>query len=151
MKMTVRTRTPNLEEAKIITWFEVGLRHEAIRLSKKRRRLIKYELLILNQPLRSNNEDDGIEMLDTLQDETYYKFTGTHNPFCEVENNMYLQQILSVLTAQQNRIIRATVLEGRTEIETARRLGISQPAVHRMKSRALNRLRKQYILDEHPN
>lgn len=44
--------------------------------------------------------------------------------------------------------VTATVLEGRTEQEVAKELGVSQSAVHRMKERALNRLRKYFVLDE---
>ena len=151
--MSTKKGTPNFEEAKIITWFEVGLRHEAIRLSKKHHRLLKHELLILNQPIKFNGEDDSIEMIDTLQDgyERFYKLAGIHDPFFEVERNIYLKDILSVLTFQQNRVITAIIMEGRTETETAKRLGMSQPAVHRMKNRALLRLRKKYILDGYTN
>ncbi|NLT64759.1 MAG: sigma-70 family RNA polymerase sigma factor [Clostridiales bacterium] len=135
----------NLEEAKIVTWFEVGLHREAIRLYKKHQRLLEHEILILNQPISFKGED-GAEILDTLQntDEMLNKMAISNDPAYRVESSVFVQEMLSILTLQQKRVIRSTVLEGRTEFETAKRLGISQPAVHRTKERALNQLRKQY-------
>jgi len=135
----------NLEEAKIVTWFEVGLHRESIRLYKKHQRLLEHEILILNQPISFKGED-GAEILDTLQntDEMLNKMAISNDPAYRVESSVFVQEMLSILTLQQKRVIRSTVLEGRTEFETAKRLGISQPAVHRTKERALNQLRKQY-------
>ncbi|GFN22956.1 hypothetical protein TAMC210_12730 [Thermanaeromonas sp. C210] len=65
----------------------------------------------------------------------------------EVEDTLFLEEALSVLTPQQQRVIIATVLNGATEYEVAKKLGISQPAVHRIKVRALNRLRKHLVPD----
>jgi hypothetical protein len=63
---TTDRRDLNLEEAKIITWFQVGLYREFIRLSKKHRRLLENELLILNEPIGFNSEGKDIETLDML-------------------------------------------------------------------------------------
>ncbi len=73
---------------------------------------------------------------------------AANNVFLEVENAVFLQEALSLLTPRQQKVIAATVLEGRTENEAAQRLGMSQPAVHQMKERALNRLKKHFVLDK---
>ncbi|TYP47006.1 RNA polymerase sigma-B factor [Thermosediminibacter litoriperuensis] len=44
------------EDAKILSWFFVGLRHEAIRLLKKEKKLKQHEILILNDLV---NPDDS--------------------------------------------------------------------------------------------
>jgi RNA polymerase sigma-B factor len=67
---------------------------------------------------------------------------ATDDGLAEVEDAIFLQQALSLLTSRQQKVIKATVREGRTEQEVAKELGVSQPAVHQMKERALNRLRK---------
>lgn len=52
-----------------------------------------------------------------------------------------------MLTPQQQKVITATVLEECTEQDVAEELRMSQPAVHKMKKRALKRLRKHFVLD----
>ncbi|BAF60074.1 DNA-directed RNA polymerase specialized sigma subunit, sigma24 homolog [Pelotomaculum thermopropionicum SI] len=123
-----------------MAWFLTGLRHEAIRLAKKHKRLREHELLILNNLLSQEAEDEMTEMLDTV--------AGTDDILAEVEDSVFLQEALTMLTPQQQKVITATVLEGRTEREVAEQLGISQSVVHRLKERALNRLRKHFVLDE---
>jgi len=117
-----------------MAWFITGLRHEAIRLAKKQKRLREHELLILNSPLSQDTEDEETEKLDTI--------AAADDILAEVENSLFLQEALSLLTPQQQKVITAIVLEERTEQEVAIELGMSQPAVHQMKERALNRLRK---------
>lgn len=131
-----------MEEARIVAWFLTGLRREALRLTKKHRRLQEHELLILNELLSQDAEDEVIEMLETIG--------STRDTPAEVEDKLYRQEALSLLTPQQQKVITATVLEGATEQETATKLGMSQPAVHQMKDRALNRLRKNLVLDKPP-
>lgn len=123
-----------------MAWFITGLRHEAIRLAKKHKRLQEHELLILNDRLSQDAEDEETEMLDTV--------AAICNTFTAVEDSVFLQEALSLLTPQQQKVIKATILEGRTEQEVAAELGMSQPAVHQIKERALKRLRKHFVLDE---
>ncbi|MEW6625089.1 MAG: sigma-70 family RNA polymerase sigma factor [Bacillota bacterium] len=123
-----------MEEARIVAWFITGLRHEAIRLAKKQKRLQEHELLILNNPLSLEAEDEETERLDTV--------AATDDIFSEVEEMIFIQEVLSLLTPQQQKVITVTVLEERTEQEVAIELGMSQPAVHQMKERALKKLRK---------
>lgn len=117
-----------------MAWFITGLRHEAIRLAKKQKRVQEHELLILNNPLSLEAEDEETERLDTV--------AATDDILSEVEEMIFLQEVLSLLTPQQQKVITATVLEERTEQEVAIELGMSQPTVHQMKERALKKLRK---------
>ena len=123
-----------------MAWFMIGLRRESIRLAKKHKRLREHELLILNDPISQDAEDEVTEMIDTI--------ASSNDVFLEVENSVFLQETLSLLTPQQQKIITATVLEGRPENEAAIRFGMSQPAVHQMKERALKKLRRHFIEDE---
>jgi RNA polymerase sigma-B factor len=123
-----------------MVWFMTGLRREAIRLAKKHKRLREHELLILNDPISQDAEDEATEMIDTI--------ASSNDVFLEVEDSVFLQEALSLLTPQQQKIITATVLEGRPENEAAIRFGMSQPAVHQMKERALKKLRRHFIEDK---
>ncbi len=121
-----------------MSWFLIGLRHEFVRLAKKNKRLQVSELLILNDVINKNADDELTEMLDRV---------AAHDDIqAEVEDKIFLQEALALLTLQQQTVITATILEERTEQEVADELGMSQPAVHQMKERALKRLRKHYFL-----
>lgn len=52
-----------------------------------------------------------------------------------------LPQALSLLTEQERHIITALYLNGRSERDVARELGVSQPAVHKRQARLLIRLK----------
>ncbi|OAT82407.1 sigma factor-like helix-turn-helix DNA-binding protein, partial [Desulfotomaculum copahuensis] len=108
------------------------------RLAKKRRRLMEHERLILDAP--ADVSDGEVVMVDTI--------AAAVDVAGEAEGAVFIQDALSSLTLLQREIITATVLEGVTEKETAVRLGISQQAVHKVKERALKRLRKHIVLDE---
>ncbi len=97
-------------------------------------------MLILNELLSQEAEDEEREMVDTI--------ASPSDTLAEVEDALFLEEALSLLTPQQQKVIIATILNGATEQEVAKELGISQPAVHRMKVRALNRLKKYFVLDE---
>lgn len=125
-----------MEEARIAAWFLTGLRHEAGRLAKKRQRLREHELLILNKRLDEGATDEIGEVVDTI--------AATTDTLNEVENEIFIQQTLSLLTPQQQKVIMATVLEGATEQEVADKIGVSKQAVNRIKKRALDRLRKHF-------
>ena len=81
-------------------------------------------------------------MLDTI--------AAKSDTLADVENTVFIQEALALLTPQQQKVITATILEGRTEQEVAKQLERSQPVVHRLKERALKRLKNHFVLDE-PN
>ncbi|KKM13002.1 DNA-directed RNA polymerase subunit sigma-24 [Clostridiales bacterium PH28_bin88] len=130
-----------MEEARVVAWFVVGLRREAIRLAKKHKRLREHELLILNQRLRDDAAGEVVaEMIDTV--------AANANTFAEVEQNLFVEEMLSLLTPPQKKVIQATILDEVTEQELANEMGVSKQAVSRMRERALNRLRKYLVLDK---
>lgn len=118
-----------------MAWFLTGLRREAYRLAKKHRRLKERELLILDGPAIRNVDNDGVAMIDTI--------TAVVDTYTEAQESIFINDMLTTLTPQQRKVIIATVLKGATEREVALELGMSQPAVHQMKERALNRLKKK--------
>ncbi len=125
----------------MVAWFVAGLRREAIRLTRKHRRMKEHELLILNEQLKG---DTGGEALATM--------LNTVNPpadlLTQVENRLVLQEALTLLTPLQQKVVAATVLEGVTEQELAGEIGVTQQAVSRIKERALDKLRKYFVLDK---
>ncbi|HHW41021.1 MAG TPA: sigma-70 family RNA polymerase sigma factor [Syntrophomonadaceae bacterium] len=122
------------DEARVVSWLITGLKHEAMRLKKKMEKIQKHELLILNDSIKNNNEESHVEIIDTI--------ASSINLLSEVEDMIFLQELLSLLTPLQQKVIRSIFLNGATEKEVSQELGISQPAVYRIKKRALNRLRK---------
>lgn len=140
MDASTTASTMDHEDARIVSWFLTGLRREAIRLAKKQKRLLEHELLILDELLRKNPEDEELQMLDVL--------TAKNDTIAEVESTLFLEEVLSLLTPDQKKVINATVLEGFTERELASEMGIARQSVNKLKERALNRLRKHLVLDE---
>jgi len=126
-----------------MAWLITGLRHEAIRLAKKHKRQQEHELLILNTQVNPDVENNASEKLDFI--------AAKNDTSSEVEEVIFLQDALSLLTPQQQKVITAIVLEGRTEQEVAEQLRIAQPVTHRLKKRALQRLRKYFIPDKPTN
>ena len=94
-------------------------------MSKKHKRLRDHERLILNDLISKNAEDEVTEMLDTI--------AAANDTLTEAEDVVFIQEALSLLTPQQQKVIVATVLEECTEQKVAEQLGISQPVVHRLK------------------
>ncbi|NLI14363.1 MAG: sigma-70 family RNA polymerase sigma factor [Peptococcaceae bacterium] len=117
-----------------MAWFLTGLRREAIRLTKKYRQLDEHELLILNCPVTQSIDGDKLTMIDVIP-------AAVDVPG-EAEGMVFVREALLLLTPQEQRVVKATILDGFTELEASKELGISQPVVHRAKERALNKLRK---------
>lgn len=110
-------------------------------MAKKYQRLKKYELLILDGPVEhSASDNEEISVIDTL-------ITAT-DVLSEVEDSLFIQEALSLLTPRQQEVITATVLDGLTEREAANKLGLSRTAVHSLKKKALSRLQKYFVLDK---
>ena len=122
------------EDARIAAWFLTGLRHETIRLAKKKKNLRQRELLILNETVTNYAGRQISEMIDTISDEV--------DTLSKAEESVFIQDTLSVLTKHQKAVIKATILEDATEEQVAKELGVSQPAINMMKKRALDKLKK---------
>lgn len=114
-----------------------GLRHELGRLAKKRAHQKEHELLILNERMFREPEPEAPERLETI--------SGPADTAAQAEELVFLSEAFSLLTPEQRKVIRATVLQAATEKEVARKMGLSQPAVHRIKKRGLNRLRQHLL------
>lgn len=119
-----------------MAWFRIGLHREAARLAKNLKRLQNHELLILNELVNREAGEEGTEMIVTIPAST--------DVCTEVENTLFLQQALSLLTPQQRVVIAKTILEGAPEQEVADEMGVTRQAVNRIKMRALKRLKKYF-------
>lgn len=110
-------------------------------MAKKYRRLDEHEILILDGPVSQSTVDrDNLTMLDVIP--------AADNVPDEAEGRVFIQEALSLLTTQEQKVVNATILDGYTQLEVAQKMGISQPMVQRIKARALNKLRKYLILDD---
>jgi DNA-directed RNA polymerase specialized sigma subunit len=116
------------QEAHFIIWLEKSLKYAALRLAIKHRKSREKELLILNSPINDDSEED---IIDRVEDKNV-DVVGT------VCSNIFVEELLSALTEKQRAVIEYT--------ETAVKLGISQQAVNRLKSRALKKIKR--VLEE---
>lgn len=90
--------------------------------------------MILNCPVTQSIDGDKLTMIDVIP-------AAVDVPG-EAEGMVFVREALLLLTPQEQRVVKATILDGFTEREASKELGISQPVVHRAKERALNKLRK---------
>lgn len=112
------------------------MHHETIRLAQKYKRLKNSELLILNQKNNKETTHEGkFELIDSIACKI--------DVLSQIEDNFFVETTLSLLNDKQKTVVSAIILEGFTEKEIAVLLNISQPAVNKIKYRALKRLRKQ--------
>lgn len=121
------------EEARIMSWYRIGIKREALKIVKKQQNLKKCEMLILNKPIH-DQEGDSIEMIDTIAENS--------NMALIVEEKINIEQLLLSLSLKQQQVIKMIYYHEMTEKETANKLGISQPAVNNIKNRALKKLGK---------
>lgn len=142
MKAWTRTlKECDPEEARIVSWFITGLRHEAIRLVKKYKGLRNHELLILNKQLRKDEGGREIRvMIDTL--------VAKSDTQAQAEGNVFIQEAFSILTPLQKKVIARAIFEGATEQEIAQEMGITHQCVHKIKERGLKRLRKKFVREK---
>ena len=63
----------------------------------------------------------------------------------QFENRETVQEILRLLTDRQRVVVSRFFLQGKTQRQISRELGISSPAVSTILSRAVQRIRKQYV------
>lgn len=122
------------EEASIMAWYLTGIRHEIIKISKKQQDLRQNEVLILNKPV-DDSEDSSIEMGDIIAD--------CDNMLSHMEEKIDIEKALWDLTLKQRQVTKMIFYLEMTEKETASKLGISQPAVHSIKNRALKKIRER--------
>lgn len=90
-----------------------------------------YTALSLDAPTRT---DSGLSLGDGLPD--------VSDPYAAVERTEWLRPALSGLTDREGRIIRLRFVEGLTQEQIGRHLGVSQMQVSRLLTGILSRLRK---------
>ncbi|MGJ7045147.1 sigma-70 family RNA polymerase sigma factor [Thermoanaerobacterium thermosulfurigenes] len=110
----------NFDDNKIIAYIAEGMKNEYIRLSKKNVKIKENEFLTL---------DDKEIIVDNFEYEN-------------IENKIFVQEVLNKLTPLQKMIILETIIYGKKEIDIAAKLNISQQAVSKTKKKALEKMRK---------
>ncbi|MCR4431217.1 MAG: sigma-70 family RNA polymerase sigma factor [Tepidanaerobacteraceae bacterium] len=125
----------DLLEANLVIWVKNSIKYAVERLADKYETYNNTQLPILNCPVYDDNEE---EMIDQIADENI-------DIAEEICSSIEVGKKLSKkLTEKEKTIIIHTILLGYTEAETARKMGISQQAVHKGKKRALEKLREEY-------
>lgn len=117
----------------MITWIATGIQREGYRLAKRRKRLYCHECLILNAPATA----DGEELINRI--------SATCDTAAEAEDDIFLEETLSLLTWKQRIVIFETVIEGIPENVVAREFGLSQQAIHFLKVRGLRKLKTHLL------
>lgn len=84
--------------------------------------------LSLDVPLRGNHS------LEPMADDSWTE---------QVEDGALLVSLLAQLTARQRRVVELYFLRGLSQVEIARRLGVSQMAVSRLLSKCLAKMRRR--------
>lgn len=121
-------------DAEMIAWLATGIQRESARLSKHRKRLHNHELLTLNAPTTV----DGEELLNCI--------ATTSDTAAEAIGNTFVNEILSLLSRKQRIVVFETVIEDVPERVVADELGLSQQSIHRLKIRALRRLKMHFLM-----
>ncbi len=118
-----------------VAWITTGLRHEAIRLGRRKQRRFQHEILILDSPVSDSagGSEDAGRVIDLI--------AAPDDTEEEAEQRAILEDIMAILTPAQQKVISALAMQGLTERMAARSLGVSQPTVHRIKQAALRRIR----------
>lgn len=130
----LETTNSNHMEAQVIAWFRTAIQQESARLERERKHLLIHELLILDAPSTPNGEN----MLSEL--------VASENTEFMAEDELFLEGVLMVLTRKQRIVILETVIQEIPEKIVASEFRTTQQAVHRLKTRALKKLRA-YLSD----
>lgn len=124
----------NMEEASITSWYITGIKRKAWEIAKKQRNLKQHEMLILNKSIY-DMEGKSVEMIDIIAD-------SNNNTELEIEEKINIEQVLSHLTLKQQQVIKMIFFQEMTEKGVADKLDISQPAAHKIKTRALRSMKE---------
>ena len=124
------------EEARIASWYITGIKRKAWSIAKKQQNLKRREMLILNKAIY-DMEGNSVEMIDIVAD--------CYNMESKIEDKINIEQVLSKLTSKQQQVIKMIFFQELTEKGAAEKLGVSQPAAHKIKNRALKKM-KTYMM-----
>ena len=125
---------PGRTEAQLTAWFTNTIQREGARLEWERNHLYRHELLILDGPSTPHGQD----MLSEL--------AASDDTELVAEDEVFTEEVLMLLTLKQRMVILETVIQDVPEQIVADEFGTSQQAVHRLKVRALKKLRN-YLSD----
>ncbi|MBQ6844804.1 MAG: SigB/SigF/SigG family RNA polymerase sigma factor [Agathobacter sp.] len=94
------------------------------------------EVESIYQPIGYSSEGGQLVIADQLED--------TKKNEQELINRITVEQMLNSLTEQERKLIELRYMEGKTQTESAKVLGMNQVAVSRMEKKILLRLRQQF-------
>lgn len=133
---------PDIEEAKIVSYIETGIKREAYRLYHKSNKIKRAELLILDKPLNMEDIDNGrLTPIDIIPSD--YSID-------DLIDDLSFEQMLSILNTFERVIIRSIIKNGTTQKQIADMLGVSQQTVSKYKQKALKKL-KEYLIHHNEN
>lgn len=94
-------------------------------------------------PLEEHGDSDGVDLLETLQDE---RAVDAREVILERELREHVRRVLSILSPRERRILalRHGIEDGvsRSLREVSREIGLSQEGVRRIERRAIDRIRR---------
>ena len=91
----------------------------------------------LQEPVYSDDSGDNIYIMDQVKDAKNTEESWT--------NNITIKEALKKLNDKEKMIIRKRFFEGRTQMEVAEEIGISQAQVSRLEKSAIYNIRKNYM------
>ncbi|KXZ40772.1 RNA polymerase, sigma 37 subunit, RpsB/SigB [Alkalithermobacter thermoalcaliphilus JW-YL-7 = DSM 7308] len=97
-----------------------------------------YAMKSLDSSYESEKDDKEVKISDTIG----YDDSG----FELVENRDLLQKLLNKLDDFEKKIILQRFVEGRTQSEIAKEMGVSQMTISRMEKKILAKMKKEYFL-----
>lgn len=124
------------EDARLLSYFTTVIENATKKLGKKQQKLKENEMLTLNQRISEDIEDVATEKVDML--------ISKNDTLKQVEQSLFIEEALSLLTPQQQKVIITTVLKDQKERYVAEEMDISQQAIQQIKKRALNRLEEYF-------
>lgn len=124
----LEARDSDLADGQIAGWIRSAIVQESARMKLERERVYAQELLILDTP--TSDRENLLSGLAAAEDTESM-----------AEDALFLEEVLMLLTPKQRVVIIETVIEDLPEHIVAVEFKTSQQAIHRLKRRALKKLR----------
>ncbi len=123
--MNDKNKEPTIEEIAL----EMGVSKESVVMSLE----AIVEPLSLDEPLFSDSNGDVVYMMDQIGD--------SNNDINWIEE-IYIKQTINNLDEREKSILYLRFLEGKTQIEVAGKIGISQAQVSRLEKSAISKIKQ---------
>ncbi len=120
-----KNREPTIEEIAV----EMGVSKESIVLSLES----IVEPISLDEPIFSDNNGDTVYVMDQI---------GDNNDDINWIDEISIKQALNDLNDREKSILTLRFLEGKTQIEVANKIGISQAQVSRLEKNAISKIKE---------